>query len=106
MTTEKFKLFKAIYNILDSIWKDNQQEDLAIYLSEADPTLWENESADPAVFSEFCQIYDNCNDKNMSNYDFSIYYLEHFDPYYGDIKKYFTQIPRDECEAKLTELLK
>ena len=43
---------------------------------------------------------------NSNEFYIIVYYLENLDPYYGDIKKYFISIPRDECEAKIVTFLK
>lgn len=102
----KFKLFKALYDILNENYQIQKTDELAKFLSEADPYAYaENVSYDPAVFDEFCDIYDFCIKNKMNDYDLLVYYLEHLDPYYGEIKKYFLLIPKDECVNKLAKLV-
>ena len=107
MTNKPLNLFHAMFQILDSIYDTNKDEELLVYLSDANYTLCVNgKSTDPLVYDCFEKEFNKKCNEFTSDYDFIIYYLQHLDPYYGDIKKYFTQIPRAECEAKLTELLK
>lgn len=99
------KLFEALYKILQEIWRETQAEDLRVYLSDADPLLCgDGISADPVVSEDFDNLYKNKKNSQISDYDFLIYYLENLDPYYGDIKKYFTSIPRDVCESKIASM--
>ena len=106
MTTDSYKLFKAMYLLLDSIWEDNQEEDLRIYLSDADPLFFENgTSMDPAIYEDFNKLYLQKKEE-LTDYDFIVYYLENLDSYYGNIKKYFISILRTECEKKLSSLIK
>lgn len=101
------KLFATMYKILDELWESTQAEDLRIYVSDADPFLCgDGESADPVVSEDFNALFEQKKGSDISDYDFIIYYLENLDPYYGDIKKYFISIPRDECEAKIVTFLK
>ena len=101
MKTEVFKLFKAMYLSLDKIWEDNQEEDLRIYLSDADPIFFENgKSMDPVVFEDFEVMYNKA-PSNMGDYDFLLEYLSNLDSYYGDIKKYFLMVPKEEFEKSL-----
>ena len=99
-----YELFKSMYLILDEIWKSNQEEDLRIYLSDANPLFFENgTSLDPAIFEDFKAMYNQKIDENIDDYDFLIYYFDNLDSYYGDIKKYFTIIPIDECKRKIDD---
>lgn len=107
METNSFQLFKAMYLLLDDVWEQNQEEDLRIYLSDADPFFYENgHSLDPVVFEDFNNLFEQKKSSGMSDYDFIVCYLNNLDPYYGDIKKYFVSIPKDECETKINSLIK
>lgn len=97
------QLFEIMYIILNQIWEETQAEDLRIYVSEADPFLCnDGESADPVISEDFNNLYEQKKNSGMSDYDFIVYYLENLDSYYGDIKKYFVSIPRNECEQKIS----
>ena len=105
MKTNSFQLFKTMYLLLDGVWEQNQEEDLRIYLSDADPIFYENgHSLDPVVFEDFDMLYEKMQNSGMSDYDFLVYYLDNLDSYYGDIKKYFLSIDRNKLEATLTKL--
>ena len=68
----QFELFCTIFFALDSVWEKNggkqyresvfrnytiQNEDLRMFLSDANPFLWDGEiSADPAMYEDFRQI--------------------------------------------------
>ena len=102
MKTNSFQLFKTIYLLLDSVWEQNQEEDLRVYLSDADPIFYENgQSLDPVVFEDFNSLYNQQVNKGMSDYEFALYYLENLDPYYGDIKKYFLSVPKEVFDKKI-----
>lgn len=106
MEINKFSLFKAIYCVLDELWKNSEPEELRIYLSDANPILFENgTSLDPAVFEEFSRIIEERQDVN-DKYELAIYYLDHLDPYYGDIKKYFLNVSKNRFIEKLDEFSK
>ena len=104
MKTDAFKLFKAMYLSLDKIWEENQEEDLRVYLSDADPLFFENgKSMDPVVFEDFNTAYAKA-PESLDDYDFIISYLSNLDSYYGDIKKYFLQVSREEFDKNLANI--
>ena len=106
MKTNPFQLFKAMYLLLDNVWEQNQEEDLRIYLSDADPIFYENgQSIDPVVFEDFNNLYNKQSNSGMSDYDFVLFYLENLDPYYGDVKKYFIDISENDFESMLKSIL-
>lgn len=102
MKTNSFQLFKTIYLLLDDVWKKNQEEDLRVYLSDADPIFYENgQSLDPVVFEDFNSLYNQQANKGMPDYEFALYYLENLDPYYGDINKYFLSVSKEVFDKKI-----
>ena len=105
MINNALKLFHAMYQILDDLYSG--EEDLLIFISDANPSFClDKKSIDPAVFEDFEMLFKQKIGDGISDYEFILYFLEHLDPYYGDIKKYFISIPRDECEKKLASFLK
>ena len=107
MTSNPFALFKAMIQILLDLYKINEDEELSIYLSDADPFFYENGSSlDPVVFEDFKELYSKSKDKGLDDYDFIVYYLENLDTYYGNILKHFLSIPKDECKHKLESLIR
>lgn len=102
MKTNAYQLFKAMYLCLDKIWENNQEENLRIYLSDADPLFYENgQSLDPVVFEDFKTFYESSENKNLDDYEFVCLYLSNLDPYYGDIKQYFLSIDKKSFEKFL-----
>ena len=102
MKKTAYELFKTMYIILNELWKENQKEDLRIYVSDANPLFHEDgRSLDPVVFEDFEAMYKQKAQENMNEYDFIVYYLENLDPYYGNIKQYFLNVSREEFESKL-----
>ena len=102
MKNSAYELFEKMYLILDDLWKSNQEEDLCIYISDANPIFCENgRSLDPVVFEDFNNLYEQKKNSDITDYDFIVYYLDNLDPYYGDIKKYFISISKEEVEAKI-----
>lgn len=56
----QFELFCMIFYVLDAAYDQGRDEDLRIYLSNANPFLFEDiGSADPATYSEFCSVVPN-----------------------------------------------
>ncbi|MBR4467668.1 MAG: hypothetical protein IKS34_05125 [Clostridia bacterium] len=52
----KFELFTMIFYVLDAAWDESHNEQLGDYLSGANPFLFDDTgSADPAVFTSFCE---------------------------------------------------
>lgn len=55
----KFELFCMIFYVLDADWDETQDTAVGEYLSGANPFLFSDiGSADPAVFSHFCEVID------------------------------------------------
>ena len=71
MKTDAYNLFKSMFLILDKMWQENQDEELRIYLSDADPMFCENgTSSNPAVFEEFEKMYNEKKTEDLSDYGF------------------------------------
>ncbi len=53
----RFELFCMIFYALDAEWDESQNGKLGEYLSGANPFLFDdNDSADPAIFAQFCNM--------------------------------------------------
>lgn len=53
----QFELFCMIFYVLDADWDDTKDAVLGEYLSGANPFLFADiGSADPAIFTEFCEV--------------------------------------------------
>ncbi len=73
----QFELFCMIYYVLDAYYDQNKNDALRLYLSDANPFIYEDSgSADPAVFTEFCSIVNKPIDYRNS-YTMAKYYIEH-----------------------------
>ena len=101
MKNDAIKLFNVMYSFLDDIYQKDNSEELLVYISDANPTIClDGKSLDPVVFEDFETMYNKV-PGDMSDYDFVLYYLSNLDSYYGDIKKYFLQISREEFDKNL-----
>ena len=101
MENSSTKLFEKMYRMLHEIWEQTQDEDLRIYLSDANPLFCDDgKSLDPVVSEDFDKLYNEKQNCGIKDYDFILLYLEKLDSYYGDIKKYFKSIPRDEFDSR------
>lgn len=101
MKNDAIKLFNVMYSFLDDIYKKDNSEELLVYISDANPTVClDGKSLDQVVFEDFETMYNKV-PSYMSDYDFVLYYLSNLDSYYGDIKKYFLQISREEFDKNL-----
>ena len=53
----RFELFTMIFYVLDYYWDENRGEELGMFLSSMSPfTFADIGSADPAVYTEFCDF--------------------------------------------------
>lgn len=96
MKNDAIKLFNIMYSFLDDIYQKDNSEELLVYISDANPTVClDGKSLDPVVFEDFEKMYNNASN-DMSDYDFILYYLSNLDSYYGDIKKYFLMIAKED----------
>ena len=96
MINEPIQVFKLMYLALNKEWEKENDELFGLYLSEADPFLTGNDSADPSVFAGFLKCFEKYGTYAEYGYDFILKYLADLDPYYGDIKKYFLNISKQE----------
>ena len=75
----RFELFTMIFYALDASWDDMHNEELGQFLSDANPFLFEDAgSADPAVFTLFCQGLPEQIDVSDS-YDMASAYIKSLD---------------------------
>ena len=96
MINEPIQILKLMYLALNKEWEKDKNELSGLYLSEADPFLTGDDSADPAVFDDFIKCFEKYGSYDDYGYEFIIKYLNDLDPYYGDIKKYFLRIDKQE----------
>ena len=95
----QFELFCAVFYALDAVWektggkefresgfKDDsiQNEDLRLFLSDANPFLWADlNSADPAMFPEFCNIIQQEEISIEDSYNIAAEYINALPYYYA-----------------------
>ena len=96
MINKPIQLFKLMYLALEKEWEAQKDELLGLYLSEADPFITGNDSADPVIFEDFIKCFEKYGSYDEYGYQFIIKYLSELDPYFGDIKKYFLKIDKDK----------
>lgn len=109
----QFELFCVIFYALDAVWektggkefresdfKDDsiQNEDLRMFLSDANPFLWADiGSADPAAFVEFCEIVPQEEIALEDSYDTASMYINALPYYYAQgVRDAFRTITREE----------
>ena len=102
MINQPIQVLKILYLALSPKWESTRDDLLGQYLSDSDPFVVGNDSADPAIFDEFVKCFKKYGSYDDYGYDFIIKYLNDLDPYYGDIKKYFLQIEKQDF-IKLAE---
>jgi len=99
MINQPIQVFKLMYLALTKEWEKEKEERFGLYLSEADPFINGNDSADPVVFEDFKKAFDQYGSYDDYGYDFIESYLSNLDPFYGDIKQYFVRIDRRQYVA-------
>lgn len=100
MKLTSIQVFKLMYCALDDLWSTNNDEKLAIYLSEANPFACEEGSADPVVYNDFKNHFGKERELCDYGYEFITDYLKKLDPFYGDILSSFLTIALDEYQKK------
>lgn len=112
----QFELFCAVYYAVGLVWlntggrqyyesgfKDDsiQNEDLRMFLSDANPHIWAGEnSADPAIFTEFREIVQQKNIPIEDSYGTASRYIEALPYYYADgVREAFMKITRWEWDG-------
>ena len=111
----QFELFCTVFYAIDAIWwktggekfiksngKNNevQNEDLRMFLSDANPFLWAGEiSADPAMYEDFREIITQENIPIEESYDYASQYIDSLTYYYADgVLEAFRTITRSEWD--------
>ena len=105
MKLSSIQVFKLMYCALDGIWSNSKDEKLSIFLSDANPFLCVDGSADPVVYNDFAKSFGE--DKELKDFGYSIIidYLTKLDNYYGDILSYFKSLTEQEYIKISTENL-
>ena len=107
MINQPIQIFKLMYLSLSSIWKHDQDTLFGLYLSEADPFVTGDDSADPVIYEDFLASFKQYGTYDDYGYDFIIKYLSNLDPYYGDLLSRFLTISKQQFiqESKENVLL-
>ena len=96
MINKPIEVFKLMYLTLVKERGKQKDDRFGLYLSEADPFITGDDSADPAVFDEFKTAFGKYGSYDEYGYGFILRYLEELDPYYGDLKKYFVKTDKQQ----------
>ena len=96
MINEPIQILKLMYLALNKEWEKDKNELFGLYLSEADPFLTGDDSADPAIYDEFVKCFEKYGTYDDYGYDFILKYLSDLDPYYGNINQYFLNINKQK----------
>lgn len=95
-------IFIALYRALNCLYDEAPNERLRVYLSDANPYIYaDRTSADPAVYSDFCEFLDKQFHKEdypiEESYSIVKSYLESdYLSYYGNFVKTFEDISLEE----------
>ncbi len=96
MINQPIQVLKLMYLALNKEWEKDKNELFGLYLSEADPFLTGDDSADSAIFADFLKRFEEYGTYEDYGYEFILKYLNDLDPFYGDIKGYFLKISKQE----------
>ena len=96
MINQPIQVLKLMYLALNKEWEKDKDELFGLYLSEADPFLTGDDSADSAIFADFLRCFEKYGTYDEYGYDFILQYLGDLDPYYGDIKMRFLNIDKQK----------
>ena len=96
MINQPIQLFKLMYLALTKEWEKDKDEKLGLYLSEADPFVTGEDSADPVIFEDFLKAFNEYGSFEDFGYEFLIKYFEKLDPFFGDLKKFFIRISKQD----------
>ena len=104
----RFELFTMIFYVLDYYWDDNQGEELSIFLSDMSPfTFADESSADPAVYSEFCDFIMEDKIEIDNSFELACKYIEWiYQPYVTSAFEWITEEEWDENTKNYLESLK
>ena len=90
-----FEFFSLIFLVLNNEWDDSKDENLGQFLSEMNPYFWQTEdSADPAVYSEFKDFMKNKKIGDDFGYSLVNEYLETITSF-PTIKNCFSAIDKE-----------
>ena len=100
-----FELFSLIFFMLNACWEDNKDENLAHFLSEMNPYLWEEEmSADPAWYEEFKDFMRNKTIGTDNGFQLAKEFLKSIE-FYKDLDKYLDEYDQDGWNDAMYQLL-
>ncbi len=92
-----FTIYQLMYLIIEELNDENPQENVILFLSDANPFMRQGEhSVDEVVYEEFKEKFYKFNDESKYSYYFICDYLKNIDEYYGDVFSTFNQIDIDE----------
>ncbi len=77
-------------------WEKEKDEKLGLFLSEADPFVTGDDSVDPVVFEDFKSAFEKYGTYDEYGYAFIDKYLGELDPFYGDLKRFFARIAKQQ----------
>ena len=106
MKLSSIQVFKLMYFALDEIWNKTHDDELGVYLSDANPLLCDEGSADPVVYSRFSLLFGS--DRNLDDYGWTFVqeYLKQLDGYYGDVHGRFLTLSKEDylliCEENMS----
>ena len=108
ITMNRFELFIMIFYVLDYYQDDNKGEELSIFLSDMSPFIFADEgSADPAVYSEFCDFVKEDKIEIENSFEVACRYIEWINqPYVIEAFEWITKDEWEENTKKYLESLK
>lgn len=100
-----FEFFSLIFFMLNACWEDNKDENLAHFLSEMNPYLWNDEtSADPAWYEEFKEFMKGKSLGKDNGFQLAKEYLKTID-FYPGLEKYLEEYDQDGWNDAVQQLM-
>ena len=96
MINKPIQILKLMHIALTKEWEKEKDKKLGLYLSEADPFVTGDDSVDPVVFEDFKSAFEKYGTYDEYGYAFIDKYLGELDPFYGDLKRFFARIEKQQ----------
>lgn len=91
--------------MLNACWEDNKDENLAHFLSEMNPYLWNDEaSADPSWYEEFKEFMKDKSLGKDNGFQLAKEYLKIID-FYSGLLKYLDEYDKEGWDDAMEQLL-
>lgn len=99
-----FEFFSLIFFMLNACWEECKDDNLAHFLSEMNPYLWDSiGSADPAVYAEFLDFMKDKTLGEDNGFQLAKDYLKTV--FYPNLEKYLDEYDQDGWNDAVQQLM-